>query len=176
MTDAGGPAWDEAGFVALRDKVRADLVDLTLDVVGSVRKILAAAYDVEQRLARTGNPLLLAALSDMRGQLGRLVYRGFVTDTGWQRLPDLERYLRGIEKRLEKVPTDTARDRDRMLTVQEVQKEYDQLVSSMTMTPQLREIRWMIEELRVGLFAQALGTAYPVSDVRIYRAMDALAA
>ena len=48
------------------------------------------------------------------------------------------------------------------------------LVASMTMSPQLREIRWMIEELRVGLFAQALGTAYPVSDVRIYRAMDAL--
>ncbi|WP_433084817.1 ATP-dependent RNA helicase HrpA [Dactylosporangium sp. CA-052675] len=174
MTDAGGPAWDEAGFAALRDKVRADLVDLTLDVVGSVRKILAAAYDVEQRLARTKNPLLLPALTDMRGQLGRLVYRGFVTDTGWQRLPDLERYLRGIERRLEKVPTDTGRDRERMLTVQEVQKEYDQLVASMTMTPQLREIRWMIEELRVGLFAQALGTAYPVSDVRIYRAMDAL--
>ncbi|MEU7875333.1 ATP-dependent RNA helicase HrpA [Dactylosporangium sp. NPDC049140] len=174
MTDAGGPAWDEAGFAALRDKVRADLVDLTLDIVGRVRKILAASYDVEQRLARTKNPLLLPALTDMRAQLGRLVYRGFVTDTGWQRLPDLERYLRGIERRLEKVPTDTGRDRDRMLTVQEVQREYDQLAATMTMTPQLREIRWMIEELRVGLFAQALGTAYPVSDVRIYRAMDAL--
>jgi ATP-dependent helicase HrpA len=61
-----------------------------------------------------------------------------------------------------------------MLTVQAVQREYDQLVSAMTMSPALREIRWMIEELRVGLFAQALGTAYPVSDVRIYRAMDAL--
>ncbi|WP_238009809.1 ATP-dependent RNA helicase HrpA [Dactylosporangium sp. AC04546] len=176
MTDAGGPAWDEKGFTALRDKVRADVVDLTLEVVDSVRKILAAAYDVEQRLARTKNPLLLPALADMRQQLSRLVYRGFVTDTGWQRLPDLERYLRGIERRLEKVPTDPARDRDRMLTVHEVQREYDQLVSSMTMTPQLREIRWMIEELRVGLFAQALGTAYPVSDVRIYRAMDALPA
>ncbi|MET7401213.1 ATP-dependent RNA helicase HrpA [Dactylosporangium sp. NPDC005572] len=176
MTDAGGPAWDEKGFTALRDKVRADVVDLTLDVVDSVRKILAASYDVEQRLASTKNPLLLPALADMRQQLSRLVYRGFVTDTGWQRLPDLERYLRGIERRLEKVPTDPARDRDRMLTVHEVQREYDQLASSMTMTPQLREIRWMIEELRVGLFAQALGTAYPVSDVRIYRAMDALPA
>ncbi|HTJ37688.1 MAG TPA: ATP-dependent RNA helicase HrpA [Dactylosporangium sp.] len=174
MADAGGPAWDEAGFAALRDKVRADVVDLTLDVVGSVRGILAAAYDVEQRLTRTKNPLLLPALADMRGQLSRLVYRGFVTDTGWARLPDLERYLRGIERRLEKVPTDPARDRDRMLTVQEVQREYDQLASTMSMSPQLREIRWMIEELRVGLFAQALGTAYPVSDVRIYRAMDAL--
>ncbi|WP_390891426.1 ATP-dependent RNA helicase HrpA [Dactylosporangium roseum] len=174
MSDAGGPAWDAAGFTALRDRVRADLVDLTLDVVGSVRKILAAAYDVEQRLARTKNPLLLPALTDMRQQLAKLVYRGFVTDTGWQRLPDLERYLRGIERRLDKVPTDPARDRDRMLTVQEVRREYDELAAGMTMSPKLREIRWMIEELRVGLFAQALGTAYPVSDVRIYRAMDAL--
>ncbi|MEV0127248.1 ATP-dependent RNA helicase HrpA [Dactylosporangium sp. NPDC050688] len=174
MADAGGPVWDGEAFAKLRDKVRADLVDLTLDVVGNVQRILAAAHDVEQRLARTKNPLLLPALTDMRGQLGRLVHRGFVTATGWQRLPDIERYLRGIERRLEKVPTDTARDRDRMLTVQEVQREYDQLVASMPMSPQLREIRWMIEELRVGLFAQALGTAYPISDVRIYRAMDAL--
>ena len=61
-----------------------------------------------------------------------------------------------------------------MLTVQSVQQEYDQLAAGMSDRPELREIRWMIEELRVGLFAQALGTRYPISDVRIYRAMDQL--
>ena len=173
MHDAGGPAWEPERFAVLRDRVRADLVDLTIDVVGRVQRVLSATYEVEQRLSRTQNPLLLPALSDMRAQLSKLIFRGFVTATGAARLPDLERYLRGIERRLDKLAQDPARDREKMLTVQEVQREYDQL-AAMGETPALREIRWMIEELRVGLFAQALGTAYPVSDVRIYRAIDAL--
>ena len=93
------------------------------------------------------------------------------TETGYRRLPDLVRYLQGIERRLDKLPENPPRDRERMLTVQEIQKEYAALPPS----PGAREIRWMIEELRVNLFAQALGTAYPISDVRIYRAIDALA-
>jgi ATP-dependent helicase HrpA len=180
MTDPQRPgqlalaAWDEAGFAALRERVRGDLVELTLDVVTHVQRILAAAHQVEQRLARTANPMLLPALTDMRQQLAKLVFRGFVTATGWERLPDLERYLQAIERRLDKLPQDPGRDRERMLTVQEVQREYEQLAATMTDRPELREIRWMIEELRVGLFAQALGTRYPISDVRIYRAIDAL--
>ncbi len=170
----GLSTWDEAGFAALRERVRADLVEVTLDVVTTVQRILAAAYEVEQRLSRTGNPVLLPALTDLRQQLGRLVFRGFVTATGWDRLPDLERYLQGMQRRLDKLPSDPGRDRERMMTVQQVQQEYDQLAASMSDRPELREIRWMIEELRVGLFAQALGTRYPISDVRIYRAMDQL--
>jgi ATP-dependent helicase HrpA len=167
--------WDDAGFAALRERVRGGLVEVTEDVVKQVRLVLAAAYDVEQRLARTKNPLLLPALSDMRAQLSGLVFRGFVAATGWQRLPNVVRYLQAIDRRLDKLTQDPARDRERMLTVQEVQREYEQLATRMTDSPALREIRWMIEELRVGLFAQALGTAYPVSDVRIYRAIDQLA-
>jgi ATP-dependent helicase HrpA len=102
------------------------------------------------------------------------VYRGFVTDTGWERLPDVVRYLQAMQRRLDKLPQDPMRDRDRMRTVQEVQREYEDLTARMSDGNELREIRWMIEELRVGLFAQALGTAYPISDVRIYRAIDAL--
>jgi ATP-dependent helicase HrpA len=171
MTVAGGlSTWDEAGFTALRDAVRGDLIDLTVDVCTQVRRVLAAAWDVEQRLARTKNPLLIPALADMRGQLAGLVYPGFVAATGYRRLPDLVRYLQGIDRRLDKLPENPARDRERMLTVQEIQKEHAALPAS----PQTREIRWMIEELRVNLFAQALGTAYPISDVRIYRAIDAL--
>ena len=94
--------------------------------------------------------------------------------TGWDRLPDIERYLQGMQRRLDKLPSDPGRDRERMLTVQAVQQEYDQLAASMSDRPELREIRWMIEELRVGLFAQARGTRYPISDVRVYRAMDQL--
>jgi ATP-dependent helicase HrpA len=180
MADPDDPArlalasWDEAGFAGLRDRVRTHLVEVTMDVVAHVQRILAAAYEVEQRLARTGNPVLLPAYTDMRKQLSGLIFRGFVTATGWDRLPDIERYLQGMQRRLDKLPSDPGRDRDRMLTVQAVQQEYDQLAAGTSDRPELREIRWMIEELRVGLFAQALGTRYPISDVRIYRAMDEL--
>jgi ATP-dependent helicase HrpA len=180
MADPNDPSrlalasWDEAGFAALRDRVRADLVEVTMDVVTHVQRILGAAYEVEQRLARTGNPLLLPGYTDMRRQLAGLIFRGFVTETGWDRLPDVERYLQGMQRRLDKLPSDPGRDRERMLTVQAVQQEYDQLPASMSDRPGLREIRWMIEELRIGLFAQALGTRQPISDVRIYRAMDQL--
>jgi ATP-dependent helicase HrpA len=171
MTVAGGlSTWDADGFTRLRDAVRADLVDLTVDVCTQVRRVLAAAWEVEQRLARTKNPLLIPALTDMRNQLSGLVFRGFVSAAGYRRLPDLVRYLQGIERRLDKLPENPPRDRERMLTVQEIQKEYAALPPS----PGAREIRWMIEELRVNLFAQALGTAYPISDVRIYRAIDNL--
>jgi ATP-dependent helicase HrpA len=170
----GLTTWDEAGFAALRERVRAGLVDLTLDVVGSVQRILAESHAAEQRLAGTKNPLLLPAFADMRQQLSKLIFRGFVAATGWDRLPDLERYLQAMQRRLDKLPQDPGRDRERMLAVQEVQREYDQLAATMTDRPELREIRWMIEELRVGLFAQALGTRYPISDVRIYRAIDEL--
>src|SRR5262249_32681428 len=136
MRAAGGlSTWDEAGFNALRDKVRAGLVDVTLDVVGNVQRILALAYDVEQQLARTKNPLLLPALTDLRQQLAKLVYRGFLTDPGWERLPDLVRYLQAMQRRLEKLPQDPLRDRDRMRTVQDVQREYEDLSARMSDRP-----------------------------------------
>ncbi|BCB78745.1 hypothetical protein Pflav_051550 [Phytohabitans flavus] len=58
--------------------------------------------------------------------------------------------------------------------VEEIQREYAQLRQELPPSDALHEIRWMIEELRINLFAQALGTAYPISEQRIYRAMDSL--
>src|SRR4029453_13955228 len=116
---------------------------------------------------------LAPALADIRAQLGGLVYRGFVTDTGSAHLPDLPRYLQAIERRLDKLGENPRAEAERMLQVQQVQQEYAEL-RKLWPAEAVREIRWMIEELRVSYFAQALGTAYPVSDKRIYRAMDEL--
>jgi ATP-dependent helicase HrpA len=176
MADAGGPAWESAGFEALREHVRAGLADTMFAIVTEVQPILAAAYQVEKRLAATSNLALVAALADMRGQLSRLIYRGFVTDTGWDYLGDLPRYLKAIEYRLDRVGGNLQRDRQFTATVEQVWQEYEQLRHEVADSPGLRRIRWMVEELRVSLFAQALGTPYPVSDKRIYRAMDDLAA
>ncbi|MGH3978419.1 MAG: ATP-dependent RNA helicase HrpA [Pseudonocardiaceae bacterium] len=171
ITAAGGPAWDEAGFSQLVESARARLGSAVADVVSRVQRVLAAARDVETRLAATRHAPA-DALADIRAQLSGLVYRGFVTGTGRQRLPDVTRYLRAIERRLDKLTAHPQRDRAWMLQVQEVEQEYRQLPA----IDAVARIRWMIEELRVSFFAQDLGTAYPVSVKRIRRAMDELAA
>ncbi|WP_433286959.1 ATP-dependent RNA helicase HrpA [Micromonospora sp. CA-244673] len=176
MADAGGPAWDAEGFAALRERVRADLVDTVVDVMGRVRQVLAAAYAVEQRLGATRNLAVVAALADIRNQLGGLVHKGFVTEAGYARLPDLLRYLTAIERRLDRLPGNPQRDKQQQDRVAVVQKEYEDMLAALPparrQSAAVRQIRWMIEELRVNVFAQALGTPYPVSEQRIYRAMD----
>jgi ATP-dependent helicase HrpA len=180
MTDAGGPAWDEEGFARLRDTVRADLVDVTLDVLAKIEKILGAARTVEQGIKGTSSLALVPALTDIKDQLRGLVYPGFITDSGWRRLPDIVRYLRAAERRLEKLPHTHNRDRELMGQIHELREEYDAVVAQL---PGARrhdddvvQVRWMLEELRVSYFAQTLGTPYPVSDKRVYRAIDNLIA
>ncbi|MGN9767018.1 ATP-dependent RNA helicase HrpA [Micromonospora sp. SD12] len=174
--DAGGPAWDAEGFAALREKVRADLVDTVVEIMDRVRRVLAAAYAVEQRLGATRNLAVVAALADIRAQLNGLVHKGFVTETGYARLPDLLRYLTAIERRLDRLPGNPQRDKQQQDRVAVVQKEYQEMLAALPQSRRqstaVRQIRWMIEELRVNVFAQALGTPYPVSEQRIYRAMD----
>ncbi|MEU4782140.1 ATP-dependent RNA helicase HrpA [Micromonospora sp. NPDC023633] len=174
--DAGGPAWDAEGFAALRDRVRADLVDVVVEVMDRVRRVLAAAYAVQQRLGATRNLAVVAALADIRAQLNGLVHKGFVTETGYARLPDLLRYLTAIERRLDRLPGNPQRDKQQQDRVAVVQKEYQEMLAALPpsrrQSTAVRQIRWMIEELRVNVFAQALGTPYPVSEQRIYRAMD----
>jgi ATP-dependent helicase HrpA len=180
VADAGGPAWDAAGFARLREPVRADLVDAVANVVTQVQAVLSTAYEVEQRLSGTRDPALVPALADIRRQLSGLVHVGFVTDTGWRQLHHLPRYLKAIAHRLDRLPGTLARDRQLMVSVQEIEQEYRELRAELPVggpaDEGLREIRWMIEELRVNLFAQGLGTAYPVSDKRIFKAMDQLPA
>ncbi|WP_346535144.1 ATP-dependent RNA helicase HrpA [Micromonospora sp. DPT] len=176
IADAGGPAWDAEGFAALRERVRADLIDTVVDVMDRVRRVLAAAYAVEQRLGATRNLAVVAALADIRNQLSGLVHKGFVTEAGYARLPDLLRYLTAIERRLDRLPGNPQRDKQQQDRIAVVQKEYADMLAALPPSRRnsaaVRQIRWMIEELRVSVFAQALGTPYPVSEQRIYRAMD----
>jgi ATP-dependent helicase HrpA len=176
LADAGGPAWDRAGFARLHEAVRAGLPDAVLDVVTSVERILAVVYDVDERLRALANPALAAALADARRQLSGLVYPGFVAATGRRRLPDVLRYVRAIRLRLEKLPNDPYRDEGLMLRVLELQDAYRQIQDRLPASQALEEVRWMLEELRVSYFAQTLGTPHPVSEQRIRRAMDRLPA
>ncbi len=177
IADFGGPVWDEESFRKLFDKVRAEIVDTTVRAVGQVQQVLAAWQACERRLKGVSSPALLPNLQDVRKQLDGLVRPGFVTGTGLRRLPDLMRYLVAADRRLQQMPTNVQRDTTRMAKVHEMQDEYAWLLEQMPqgrpVPQQVRDIRWMIEELRVSYFAHALGTAYPVSDKRIVKAIDA---
>lgn len=177
--DFGGPAWDEESYRKLYDRVRAEIVDTTVRTVGQVQQVLAAWQACERRLKGVRSPVLLANLADVRKQLDALVKPGFVTATGLRRLADLMRYLVAADRRLQQMPTNVQRDTTRMEKVHEMQDEYAWLLEQMPqgrpVPQQVLDIRWMVEELRVSYFAHALGTAYPVSDKRIVKAIDAAA-
>ncbi|AZS86328.1 ATP-dependent RNA helicase HrpA [Streptomyces griseoviridis] len=179
IADFGGPAWDEESYRKLFDKVRAEIVDATVRTVGQVQQVLAAWQACERRLKGVRSPALLANLQDVRGQLDGLVRPGFVTAAGLRRLPDLMRYLVAVDRRLQQMPTNVQRDTTRMEKVREMRDEYawllEQLPRGRPVPSAVTDVRWMIEELRVSYFAHALGTAYPVSDKRIVKAIDALA-
>ncbi|MEU8991695.1 ATP-dependent RNA helicase HrpA [Streptomyces sp. NPDC048558] len=177
--DFGGPVWDEESYRKLYDKVRAEIVDTTVRAVGQVQQVLAAWQAAERRLKAVRSPVLLANLTDVRKQLDALVKPGFVTQAGLRRMPDLMRYLIAVDRRLQQMPTNVQRDTTRMEKVHEMQDEYAWLLEQMPqgrpVPSQVLDVRWMLEELRVSYFAHALGTAYPISDKRIVKAIDALA-
>ncbi|WP_190082836.1 ATP-dependent RNA helicase HrpA [Streptomyces longisporoflavus] len=177
--DFGGPAWDEESYRKLYEKVRAEIVDTTVRTVSQVQQVLAAWQACERRLKSTKSPTLLANLTDVRTQLDALIGPGFVTATGIRRLADLMRYMTAADRRLQQMPTNVQRDTSRMEKVHEMQDEYawllEQLPQGRPVPGEVLDIRWMLEELRVSYFAHALGTAYPVSDKRILKAIDAAA-
>ncbi|MEU3095346.1 ATP-dependent RNA helicase HrpA [Streptomyces sp. NPDC006967] len=179
IADFGGPVWDEESFRKLFDRVRADIVDTTVRAVGQVQQVLAAWQACERRLKGVRSPALLANLQDVRTQLNGLVRPGFVTEAGLRRMPDLMRYLVAADRRLQQMAANAQRDTTRMAKVHEMRDEYawllEQLPQGRPVPRQVLDIRWMIEELRVSYFAHALGTAYPVSDKRIVKAIDAAA-
>ncbi|MFE5869275.1 ATP-dependent RNA helicase HrpA [Streptomyces roseifaciens] len=179
MAAHGGPVWDEESFRKLFDAVRADIVDATLDAIRKVQEVLAAWQACERRLKATTSLALMSSLSDVKEQLAALIKPGFVTAHGVRRLPDLLRYLVAVDRRLTQLPSNADRDRARMAKVKEMQDEYawllEQFPKGRPVPQEALDIRWMIEELRVSYFAHALGTAHPVSDKRIVKAIDQLA-
>jgi ATP-dependent helicase HrpA len=166
---AGGPAWDEAGFAALRAEVAGGLAETTARVLGDLVRVLAAVRDVRRRLdgLAAAPPALVHAREDVGAQLARLLAPGFVAATGADRLPDLERYLRAAERRLERLPEAPGADRERMLAIQELEAACERAGAA------AGELRWMTEELRVAEFAQALGVRGKVSAKRIRQALAA---
>jgi ATP-dependent helicase HrpA len=140
--------------------------------VGRVEKVLAVEQEIQLALPKN-HP---EALADVQAQMDRLLPQGFVTTIGTARLADVARYLTATRRRLEQLPNAPVADRDRMARVHAVRDAYDELLRALPAarqtSPDVLDIGWQIEEFRVSLWAQQLGTPRPVSEQRIYRAID----
>ena len=152
---------------------RGEMMNRSLEILPLVREVMSLHHGLRKRLRKASQVNWLTSVNDIGGQLERLVYRGFILDTPWEKLAQFPRYLRAIGLRIDKLETALARDRQRM---EEMSGQFlrwrqrdESLRESGRKDPRVDEIRWMLEELRVSLFAQELGTAYPVSVKRMER-------
>ncbi|WP_372452562.1 ATP-dependent RNA helicase HrpA [Pseudonocardia nigra] len=175
---AGGPAWDERSYARLRRLFAERLASTTLQVLQAVRGVLTVWHRVQALLSDTRAPAFRAGVADITAQVDALVGPGFAAAAGAKRLADVARYLEAVERRIEKLRVDPARDAAWTAEVGVVADEYAAELAALPPgvepSPALQEIRWMIEELRVGLYAHPMRTRYPVSIKRIQRAIDEL--
>ncbi|MCA4018307.1 ATP-dependent RNA helicase HrpA [Vibrio vulnificus] len=177
IEEQGGLVWEPEKFEALKEHVRAELGDTVVDIAKQVETILTTAFNINKKLKGKIDFTMAFALSDIKAQIEGLIFKGFATECGWKRLPDILRYMKAIERRMEKLPIDPNKDRLHMLKIESVVKDYRELLNKipkgLAVPENVKEIRWMIEELRVSFFAQQLGTPYPVSDKRVKNAIEA---
>jgi ATP-dependent helicase HrpA len=172
IADHGSMVWTAEEFEELQQTARARLAAVATSALSLVGQIFVAASLVESRVDRLITPALAPAVTDIRAQLARLLRSGFVTATGTARLVDVLRYVRAMERRLDKITADPARDRQRMAEVNAIERRYANLIGRLEpsqITADVIDLGWQIEELRVSLFAQVLGTTKPVSPQRILR-------
>ncbi|WP_099025143.1 ATP-dependent RNA helicase HrpA [Mycolicibacterium palauense] len=174
------PVWSRAEFDALRERVAARLPATTREIVARIGPVLDALRSVQMALPERPVPAQADAVADVRAQLAALLPTGFVAATGAGHLSDLTRYLTAAARRLDRLPQAPAADGERMQRVHTVQAAYDELLQSIAparaRAEDVRDIARQIEELRVSLWAQQLGTPRPVSEQRIHRAIDAIGA
>ncbi|WP_265416141.1 ATP-dependent RNA helicase HrpA [Photobacterium frigidiphilum] len=172
----GGLIWEPEQFAQTKEYVRAELGDTVVDVAQQVEAILTTAFSINKRLKGRVDLSMAFALSDIKAQVEGLIFKGFATECGWQRLPDILRYMKAIERRMEKLPIDPNKDRVQILKIDSVMSDYKELLNKIpkgqAVPEKVKEIRWMVEELRVSFFAQQLGTPYPVSDKRVRNAIN----
>ncbi|WP_430754867.1 ATP-dependent RNA helicase HrpA [Magnetovirga frankeli] len=158
---------DAQAFNQALESGRSGLMEQANRVCTLASEILHHYQGLRQALAGRGEINWLDSLNDMRAQLDRLVYRGFLLDTPFQQLRQYPRYLKALQLRLDKLGHAAARDQQLLRQIgpalSEWQGQYDKACHAGREDERLEQLRWMFEELRVSLFAQELGTAYPIS-------------
>ncbi|MGE6447880.1 ATP-dependent RNA helicase HrpA [Pseudoalteromonas tetraodonis] len=162
-------------FEAVKENIRGELGDTVVAIATQVEQVLSIAHALHKKMKGRVDLTMITAHGDMKSQLESLIFKGFVSQHGADKLGDLIRYLKAIQKRLEKLPVDPNRDRLCVLELEKVAQEYKKLTNKtpkgMPLPDDVEAIFWMQQELRVSLFAQTLGTPYPISAKRVLNAI-----
>ena len=167
---AGTTIRDQASFDALVQRIAGELNEKVLQVAQQVEAGLTEANTVTKKLKGKMSFDMVQPCNEIKRHLGTLVYPGFVTAFGISRLKDWRRYIQGVVKRMEKLPVDPPKDRQHQLSIDKIEAKYQAVLKVQpkgVVDPDVAEVRWLIEELRVSLFAQQLGTRVPISVKRI---------
>ncbi|WP_428635067.1 ATP-dependent RNA helicase HrpA [Sedimenticola sp.] len=169
---------DAETFHGRIDACKAQLIPTANEVARLAAEILDRYQHVSQKLARCSQINWMVSLTDIRQQLDRLIFKGFLSQTPMQQLRQIPRYLEAIRRRLEKLNHAAARDQQWVREIAPLYQRWrerdQQDRRNGRVDERLEEIRWTLEELRVSLFAQELKTAYPVSVKRIEKRWKAL--
>ncbi|MBU9371153.1 ATP-dependent RNA helicase HrpA [Burkholderia multivorans] len=165
---------DDASFHARRDEGRSRLNLLAQEIARLVGQILAEYAGVVKKLPQA-KPFAQAH-ADLQQQLSALIGKRFVIDTPYAQLVHFPRYLKGIALRIDKLKADPARDAKQLGELQPLVQQYQRAVSQRggVVDPRLAEFRWLLEELRISLFAQELRTPMPVSVKRLYKVWESM--
>ena len=162
---------DDKAFDTCKDFVRAEIADCVLAAAIKVEKALSLSHDIRKKMKGSVPLNVIQSHGDIKAQLDKLVFKGFVTASGISRLDDIIRYLNAIVRRLEKLPIDPNQDRLKMIEIEKTVTAYQEVVAKQRkgqpLPKALVDTKWMIEELKVSLYAQNLKTAYPISAKRI---------
>jgi ATP-dependent helicase HrpA len=160
--------WDDQEFGRIERAVRDDAPGLAADALAVAGEVVAAAVRVRKRTGSLTADALRPTAADAEAHLARLVAPGFVRRAGTDRLPDVHRYVRGIEYRLDHLAGDVPRDQRRMAAVRPLERAFAVAVGELGRAgDEVREIAWLLEEHRMSVFAQPLGVVGPVSAKRI---------
>ncbi len=168
-----------AAFAELAQRVRTRHDAVAAQAVKDAAAALAVGAKLNRELGRVSSLAVLSHLTQIREHAAALLEDGFISRTGIEHLPDLRRYLEADAIRLEKLPENPRRDEQLDWQVRDLEQYWGGVKAKLSprrrAEPAAREIDWMLEELRVSLFAQTIGTRQSVSDKRIRKAIAELA-
>ncbi len=165
-----------AEFDARKEQGKSRLGLLVNEIARMAAQILAEFHGMPRKLQTAkGHPQTVA---DIENQLKALMGKRFIADTDYQNLTHYPRYLKAIGVRLEKLRTDPTRDPKLMAEFAQVatpfQRAQAERQGARNVDPKMQEMRWLLEELRVSLFAQELRTPMPVSVKRLQKVWESM--
>ncbi|KGJ87747.1 ATP-dependent helicase HrpA [Colwellia psychrerythraea] len=170
---------EQAQFSLCCDYVRAEIADCVLAAAIKVERTLSLRHEVTKKMKGSVPLNVIQSHGDIKQQCQQLVFKGFVSYSGLTKLDDITRYLQGMLRRLEKLPIDPNQDRLKLIEVNKVNDVFQSIIKKQRkdkpIENDLLATRWLIEELRISLFAQNLGTAAPISVKRILNHLKAYA-